>query len=466
MKKFNFSVTFFLYSLLVYFFYIIVFVFITKSGYENGIYYFTPAFIFVFIKLFESGIKNLVTVAFFIAVPFAISVYLSLNGRPAGWEVSGIIPVMALLSFLFKSSEKAATPLKIVYLSKIIWSFWGLILFFSVVHFIKTGSIDDALYLAVSIYSPAPIAVATALFVNFIISTAAISAVLNNLDFFNKGAVISRLIFDTDSFLNLPHYNLSGIETIKDVPRKEFLELVEKLNQAASVSPEYSENLKNYKLFSKSFDDGTTLAMGPLSVLLENNKYNSNGLVIPAKNDDRSFIGLAKEEQIIGYYAIDSIKPSTNASYLDVFAKTYGIKSIVVNPEKPTLWKKCCHVTKSFDEIDFATTDLIITDKYDKERTVTQAVWGGHDFSSGDLFIAKPFLSTLHNLFILSGNIKNRLIKGVLFCSFPFTFSLFAISFGLIIPKISAVSVLFSFVFTMIYVFHIKPSKTNKRRKK
>lgn len=465
MKKFNFSVTFFLYSLLVYIFYIIIFIFIKKKGYENGIYYFTPAYVFVFIKLLTSDIKKLASVMFFTVIPFSISVYLSIKGMSPGWEVSGMIPVMVLLSFLFKSSDKGSTPLKIVYLNKIILTYLGVVLLFCVIHFIKTGSIDSALYLAVSIYSPAPVAVTTAIFVNFIISTAAVSAVLNNLDFFNNGAKISRLLFDTDRFLNFPHFNLSGIETLKDVSQKEFIELVEKLNQEASVTPEYSEILKKEKIFSKTFEDGTSLAMAPLSILIEAN-YSSNGIAQPQKNDDRSFIGLAKDNRIIGFYAIDSIKPSTNAAYLEVFEKSYGVKSVIVAPENPEIWEKCCETVKSFSEIEFKAGDMAVTDDFNAERSVIQAAWGGNDFSKGDIFIAKPFLSTLHNFIILSGGIKNRLIKGVIFCSFPFAFSLFSISFGLMIPQISAVSVLFSFVFTMIYVFYVKPPSNRRRMKK
>jgi len=466
MKKFNFSITFFLYSLLVYIFYLIVFVFVKKNSYESGIYYFTPAFIFAFIKLFESGIRKMAAIAFFTVLPYIISLYLTVQGTLPGWEVSGFIPVMVLMSYLFKSSDKGSTPLKIIYINKIIWIYLCAVLFFSAIHFIKTGSIDKTLFLAVSIYSPAPIAVTTALFVNFIVSTAAVSIILNNLDFFNRGALIKRLVFDSDSFLTFPHLNLSGIETIKNVTTKEFLELVEKLNEKAAQSAEYSTDLKKNKLFSNTFEDGMTLAMAPLDVMIKNDKYSSTGIPLPEKNDDRSFVALARDGIIIGYYAIDKIKPSTNGSYLEVFEKTYGIKSIIINPKEPKLWKKCCDTAQSFDETELLETDIIITESCTSNRSATQAVWGGNNFNKGDLFIAKPFLSTLHNLIILSGSIKNRMIKGVIFCSFPFTLSLFANSFGLMIPQISAVSVLFSFVFTMIFVFYVKPSNKERRTKK
>jgi hypothetical protein len=466
MKKLNFTLTFFLYSILAYLFYIIVFVFIKQNDYGSGIYYFSPAFLFVFMKLYESGIKKMIPVTLFITIPFLISIYLTLQGHLAGWEVSGFLPVIVLMSYLFKSSDAGATPLMSIYLDRAIWMFFATLLLFASIHFIKTESIDDALYLTVSIYSPAPVAVVTALFINFIISTAAVSAILNNLRFFNNGAKTTRLVFDTDRFLSFPHFNLSGIETVKDVSISEFLELVEKLNLAASESPEYSKNLKKDKLFSKTFEDGTSLAMAPLNIILSNSGYTYEGITLPENNDDRSFIALAKNNSVIGYYAIDRIKPSTNCSYLELIEKRHGIKSVIIAPEEPKLWNRCCEIKRSFSEIELTDSDLIITDEPKENTTETQVVWGKCDTGKGDIYIAKPFVTTIHNIIIISSGLKSRLAKGIIFCSFPFAFSLFSISFGLNLPKISTVSVLFSFVFTMIYIFYMKPSNRDKGVKK
>ena len=148
MKKLNFSVHFFLYSLLAYIFYLIYFVFIKKTDYFFGLYYFTPAYIFVFIKLFSTGIKKLPWVAAFAAIPFAISVFLTFADHPLqGWEVSGFIPVAVLASYLFKSSGGSPTPLGIRVLPKIIKWFFVVVLVFGVIHFVKTRSINDALLL-------------------------------------------------------------------------------------------------------------------------------------------------------------------------------------------------------------------------------------------------------------------------------------------------------------------------------
>ena len=244
MRKLNFSVHFFLYSILTYIFYIIYFVLIKKVDYFFGLYYFTPAYIFVFIKLFSTGIKKLPWVALFAFIPFAVSVFLTFADHPfQGWEVSGFIPVVILSSYLFKSSKGSPTPLGIKVMPKIIKCFLAIVLLFGIIHFFKTRSLYEALLLVVTLYSPAPIAAATALFINFIVTTTAISVLLNNMKFFNNEAKISRLVFDTDKYLNIPHLNLSGIETVADVKKEDFMHMIGKLNQAAENDPEQTKDI-------------------------------------------------------------------------------------------------------------------------------------------------------------------------------------------------------------------------------
>ncbi|MGI6393542.1 MAG: hypothetical protein ACOX2F_02230 [bacterium] len=459
MKKINYTLAFFLYSLLSYTFYIVVFIFIKSSDYGSGIYYFTPSFLFLFFKLFQSGIKKTAPVFLFTFLPFLISLYLTFVNHLPGWEVSGFIPLIALFSYLFKSSDKCASPLLSKRLNKVVGVFFLVLLFFGSVHFIKTKSIESALYLIISIYSPAPIAVAIALFVNFVISTATVSAILNNLKLFNSGTETTRFIFDSDKFLLFPHFTLSEIVTVENVSRKEFLEFVEKLNQAAIETAEYSKKIQEEKLFSKAFEEGFTLSMAPLKVMLSNKSFVSSNIALPHKKDDRSFVALAKDEKVIGYYAVDKIKATTNSSFLEFIKKKDGVSSIIVSPKEPKLWKNCCEIKNSIDEIEFSKSDFFITDEPKDSVAATQIVWGGCDTGRGDVFITKPFVTTLHNLLILSSNIKKRLASGIIFCSFPFAFPLFAISLGFPIPKISAVAVLFSFVFTTVFTFYVKPSK-------
>lgn len=460
MKKFNITVSFFIFSLLAYLFYVIAIVFIKKNGYGSGIYYFTPVYLFSIYKLAASGIKRTWSVLIFTVIPFAISTYLSFRSYMPGWEVSGFIPVIVIMSYLFKTGKRGETPLKVVYMPKIIGVFLLAVLFFSVVHYVKTGSIESALHLAVSIYSPAPVAVAVAVFINFLITTATLSVVLNNLKFFNRGAVIKRFIFENDKFLTFPHLNLSGIETVSDISKKDFLDMVEKLNAVAEHSAEYTEILKKENLFSHKFEDGRVLAMGPLKTIISKGIYKKDGIPIPDKKDDRSFIALAQDDRIVGYYAIDRINPSTNAAFLEVFEKSHGIRSVVCSPEKPQIWKKSSEIVEKLEDVSVSSLDIIISEKETETKGVN-LIWRGENYNLGDIFIAKPFLSTLLNLAVVSKEVKHRLIKGVIICSFPFAFSLFSISFGLRIPQIAVVSLSFSFVMTILYIFYFK--SVNKR---
>lgn len=464
MKKRDFTLSFFFYASIAYAFYLIYFVFIKKADYSSGIYYFTPSYIFVFIKFFSTGIKKIKSVVIFTLIPFLISLYLTFNYIYAGWEVSGFIPAAVLASYLFKGSDSGSTPLEICYLPKIINFFLLAISLFGCLHFFKTDSFEESLFLMISIYSPAPLAVATALFINFIISTAAISALLNNLKFFNNGALISRLVFDSDSFLNLPHLNLSGVETVKDLTKADFLKMVEKLNQAAQNDADYLANIKKNRLFSHIFEDGIKLTMAPLNVLLSDENYGKGGLVLPVETKNREFIALAKDARIVGYYEIDKIEPSTNLAFLEIFVKRYGVKSLIIDPKKPNFWKRC-EIETSFDRVELSSSDLVISENYRGNLAATEVVWGDADPNGGDVFLAKPFLTTLLNLILISKNIGSRLERGVVLCSIPFFAQLFAIAFGVKLPQISAVCILLSFTSTIFYIFYIKPDSKGKNEK-
>ena len=461
MRRLNFSVHFFLYSLLSYIFYIIYFVLIKKADYFFGLYYFTPAYIFVFIKLFSTGIKKLPWVALFALIPFALSVFLTFADHPfQGWEVSGFIPVVILASYLFKSSQGSPTPLGIRVMPKIIKFFLAIVLLFGIIHFFKTRSLYDAILLVVTLYSPAPIAAATALFINFIVTTTAASVLLNNMKFFNNEAKISRLVFDTDKYLNIPHLNLSGIETVESVKKEDFMQMIAKLNQAAENDPEQTKDINKNKCFSHTFEDGRTLTMAPLHVLISEKHCSADGLPIPKKDESSEHIAPAEGSKVIGYYTIDKVKPAENAAFIELFDKKFGIKTVIVNPVKPQLWQNI-ETKTSLDEIELSRNDILITNE-ERENTVSiQAIWGGADTAKGDIFITKPFMKTLFNFIIVSRNISEKIVKGAVFCSLPFLFQLFAVSFGVITPQLSSVIVLTSFFITIVYIFYIRPVSKN-----
>ena len=457
MKKLNFSVHFFLYSLLAYIFYIVYFVLIKKTDYFFGLYYFTPAYIFVFIKLFSTGIKKLSWVALFAFIPFAVSVFLTFADHPfQGWDVSGFIPVMILASYLFKSSAGSPTPLGIRVMPKIIKCFLAIVLLFGIIHFFKTKSLYEALLLVVTLYSPAPIAAATALFINFIVTTTAISVLLNNMKFFNNETKISRLVFDTDKYLNIPHLNLSGIETVEGVKSEDFIRMIGKLNQAAENDPVQANDITKNKCFSHTFEDGKTLTMAPLHVLISEKHCSAEGLSIPKKEADSEYIALAEGTKVIGYYAIDRVRPTENAAFLELFDKKFGIKTVIAAPVKPQLWQNI-ETKASLDELELSKDDILISETKRENTAAIQALWGGVDTAKGDIFITKPLIKTLLNFIIVSRKIPEKIVKGAAICSIPFFFQLFAISFGIVTPQLSSVIVLTSFFMTVIYTFYIRP---------
>ena len=343
---------------------------------------------------------------------------------------------------------------------KIIKCFLAIILLFGIIHFFKTKSLYEALLLVVTLYSPAPIAAATALFINFIVTTTAISVLLNNMKFFNNETKISRLIFDTDKYLNIPHLNLSGIETVDDVKKEDFMHMVGKLNQAAENDPEQTKDIGKNKCFTHTFADGKTLTMAPLHVLISEKHCSTEGLSVPKKEADSEHIALAEGTRVIGYYTIDKVRPAENAAFIELFNKKFGIKTVIVNPMKPQLWQNL-ETKASLDETELKNDDILITEHEHENTAAIQAIWGGVDTAKGDIFITKPFMKTVFNFIIVSRNIPEKIVKGAIFCSLPFMIQLFAISFGIITPQLSSVIVLMSFFMTVIYIFYIRPVSKN-----
>ena len=203
-----------------------------------------------------------------------------------------------------------------------------------------------------------------------------------------------------------------------------------------------------------------TLTMAPLHVLISEKHCSAEGLSIPKKDTGSEYIALAEGTRIIGYYTIDKVKPSENTAFLELFDKKFGIKTVIVNPVKPQLWQNI-ETKTSLDEIELSRDDILITNEEHENTTSIQALWGGVDTAKGDVFITKPFMKTLFNFIIVSRNIPEKIVKGAVFCSIPFLFQLFAISFGIVTPQLSSVIVLMSFFMTVIYIFYIKPVSKN-----
>ena len=457
MKKLNITLPVFIFSLLAYLVFIIYFVLVKKSGYEDGIYYFAPGYMYLFVKLAMSDIRKIWHVAIFSVLPFAVSVYLSAKGSLPGWEISGFLPIVILSSFLFKDGAQGETPLRNVYVKGIVLIYLAAVIFFSGIHYLRTGNLNSSLYMVISIYSPAPALVVVTMFINFIISTASISIVMNDLKFFNNGAKIKRLIFDTDNFLTFPHFNLFGIETAAGVDKKDFLAKVEALNVAAQNDENYNDILKKDKLFSSTMEDGATLTMAPLKVMKADKTYSFKDMKMPEEKENLSYVVLAENKNVIGYYAVDRISPSTNASILDVFKKQYGVETIVTEPSQPKMWKDSARIAGSVKEVLPDENDIIITER-NLNTKAASLFWRG-DPSQGSLFMVKPFLSTFLHLIVISSKVKDKIFKGVILSSLPFSVNLFLVSFGLHVPQVSAVTLMLSFFITVMYIFYVGKKK-------
>ena len=152
MRKNNFTVYFSIYALLSYFFYFVYYVLIKKAGYHYGIFYFSPSFLFSIFMLIRSGLKKTANVTLFTLLPYAVSLYLSLAGHPLqGWETTGFIPIVILSAYCFKNQD-GATPLDNEALPRIINISLVVVTVFTVIHFIKSSSLNDSLYFAATIF--------------------------------------------------------------------------------------------------------------------------------------------------------------------------------------------------------------------------------------------------------------------------------------------------------------------------
>ena len=200
--------------------------------------------------------------------------------------------------------------------------------------------------------------------------------------------------------------------------------------------------------------------MAPLHILISEKHYSAEGLSVPKKDAGSEYVALAEDGKIIGYYAIDKVKPTENAAFLELFEKKYGIKSVIVNPVKPQLWKNI-ETKSSSDETWLTCDDIIISENYRENSSAIQALWGGANTTKGDIFIVRPFMKTLLHFIIISRKIPERIVKGAVICSLPFLIQLFAASFGIISPQISSVALLMSFFMTVIYIFYAKPVSKN-----
>ncbi len=439
-------------GILAYFGYLTTAVFVLQRGHGYGLYLFTPLFLYTIFRVLSARIKKMsFLLALYLAIPFFISVHLSLIDAAPAWEVTGFLPLPVLLSFSFKS-EKSSSPLFTSLLLPVYAIFFVLAFFFPAVHYLSRGEIVASLQLMSAIYSPALAASTAIVFLRFVFETAALNIVLNNFRIFIHGARIRRIIFDSPRFLSLTHAHFSGIVTAEGVSREEFLKKVNALNKEFAASSENSDIMRRDAKFSRAMPDGTELTLGTLYLLLKKERFSAERLALPPNFETKSYVALAENRQIIGYYIIEKFDAAANKTMLAVLKQRYGIEPIIVGPSDDD-YPAATSIAR-LDELSLAHDDLIVTETIPARLLPSiVALWGPQKSDAADLYIAEPALLNLMKLVLILGTVRVRLYRAVAITSAPFLLPLFLSIYGLHIPQINAIAVMFLIVLTITQAF-------------
>lgn len=458
MKKVNFDASMLIYAIFSYMFYIIAYVFIAKSSYHAGLYIFTPSLLYSLFRLLSvRQIKQTAPAILFVGLPFLVATFLTVNNYLGAWEVVGFLPIPVLGSFSFKV-EKKATILQTTMISKKVFIFLLIFLIPPIINYVKYGDILKALNLFLIIYSPAVILTTVAVFISFIIETTTINIILNNYRFFNRAANIKRILFNTPDFLNITQLNLKRIVTLEHIDKTDFVHKVEKLNDALVQS---GKTLGKNSFFSHTFPEGSTLTMAPLHVMLSKKRFKKGKLLLPKDLNELSYVALAEDQQIIGYYIIDRVDKETNAALLKILHDKYNIEICLFNaPEND--WENITHFD-SLDDISLKQEDLIITKeplKINHPSIPIIAQYGEENKEMSDMYIAEPFLMNILKLILISKRLPHKHTKAVVISSLPFVLPLLSSTAGVAVPQVPSIAVLFSFALTLLMVFY-RNSKFN-----
>jgi hypothetical protein len=386
--------------------------------------------------------------ALYTAIPFFASTYLAFSGAPAVWEVSGFIPLAILASFALRS-EKSSSPLFTRLLTPLFGIFFSLAFLFPALHFLKNREPVAALQLLVSIYSPAVVLSAVAVFLRFIVETATINIVLNNFRLFIHGARIDRILFDSPAFLLLGQVNLSGIITAEGVSREAFLKKVNELNKEFSGDAANNDLMQRDAQFTRTMKDGSTLTIGTLYLLIKKEHYRTDGLALPPDLTAKSFVAIAENRRILGYYVIDRFDASTNEKMLGAIAERYGVTGAVVGTDRFA----ALPLYASFDQAGPGHRDLWVTERPTADHPAITLGWGTADRDACDMYLAEPYLFNILKLFILLSTVTPRLHRSVALSSFPFVLPLFLSVFRLQVPQLNAVAVLLMILLTIVQSF-------------
>lgn len=452
MKKTLLDIGLLVYGAAAYFGYLVVVVFVLKERYDIGLYLFSVPFLYAIFRVLSARIKraSLLT-AIYLALPFFVSVYLSLTGRPAVWEITGILPVTVLLSYSLRS-EKSSSPLFTRLLFPVWALFFLLVLFLPTVNYLNNRDLPRALQLLLSIYTPAVTLSTLAVFLRFVIETASLNMALNNFRLFIHGARIDRVVFDSADFLSLSQTNLSGIVTGPAMSREQFLKKVDLLNREFVSTEGGVDAMKRDAKFSRTLPDGTELTLAPLALLIREG-FLTDDLPPAAEDPKRSYVALAEGRRVIGYYVVDRFDPTANRTMIDVLQEKYTVPVVIVGGEELKKRFPGALIVPRAGDITLDNRDLLVTQEPPENSPAIVMAWGKKNVDAGDIFLADPAMLNIMRLVLVLGGVRGRLYRSIAISSLPFLLPLFLSIYRLHIPQINAVAVLIMILLTMTQTF-------------
>lgn len=435
-----------IYAVAGYLIYLLIFVFLIRGQYSIGLYLFTPIMLYSLFRLLSIPVsRQMIMLVVYTSIPFVISVFLTINEKYSGWEITGLLPVAVIGSFVLRGDKKTTTPLVTSMIDNKVFYFLLLVFLFAGINYYRNMNINpeahfNSLYLLVSIYSPAILFTTMVIFLLFIIETATVRSVLNNYRLFIDGGKIERIIFNTTDFLEISQFNITDIVTAEGVPQNDFVNKIELLNNAVAAKNDKGEQA----IFTHSFDDGMTLTMAPLCVLLDRKEYSAGRVELPKNPSNRAYAALAENNEIIGYYLINRQDMASNNILLKLLREKFGVFSVIVTQKKDKKWTENSQVVTSLDKLELKETDLILTDVPVDGGRAYVAGWGKADQENCDLYLVEPFLMNILKLIITCRRLPARLNLAILLASIPFLIPLFASIYLVYLPQLSGIAVLFS----------------------
>lgn len=446
-----------IYAVLSYLFYIVFYLFIQGQVSEAGMFFFTPTIILSCVKvLFVKG-KQLQKLFLFIfmLIPWIISVFLTfIEAGYTGWEITGFIPIPLLASFLFVPSGKNETPLLIKTLPVKTAIFLFLLIIVGTLHFIIKGNFINTLQFVQSLYAPAIILAVIASFVFFLFRTAASGILVKSFDFFLSEGKIDRVVFLNDKVLGKEQLNISDIVLADDIDEKTFSEKISVLDKEAVRRNRSGRELSSEQYFSVE-KDGVFYEMAPLKKFLskEKGEYIFKDVKIPEKLTADSYVALAEDRRIKGYYVMEKSGEDADRKMLKYLKKEFSVNPVIVSGDKKS-WEDVADVYSSVSDIKISETDFVITDdEVEVPDTAMKAGWGAVDKEKyGIYFLRESLLEVIKLMNAIQLSVK-KINRGCIIAGVPFILSFAAGLFDIYVAQLSAVAILFSVTVTIFYLF-------------